>query len=260
MLCFPNGKINIGLYVTRRRPDGYHDIETIFYPAPVHDILEIVPAAKGISLHLSGRPVAGRQEDNLVWKALQLMQQHTGDAIPDLAIYLHKNIPMGAGLGGGSADGAFMLSLLNDFIAAGYSREQLAAWALELGSDCPFFVYNSPQYATGRGEQMQSLPLDLSAYEIKLVYTGIHVSTADAFRAITPRPAPEGMLQLAALPPESWKGKLENDFEIPVFRKYPELAAAKSSLYEQGAVYAAMTGSGSAVYGIFRKSTQEIDK
>ncbi len=260
MLRFPNCKINIGLSVTRKRADGYHDIETVFYPLtghniPLRDVLEVTPAAT-TQLHMSGLAVAGSNVDNLVWKAYQLLKAAFTDKVPPLDIYLHKVLPMGAGLGGGSADGAFMLNLLNDYCALGLSNEQLISYALQLGSDCPFFILNTPQYATGRGEVMTGVALDLSAYSIQLLCPGLHVATGKAFGMLTPAPAKFDLRQLAALPITEWKEHVANDFEGPVFAQYPVLATIKQQLYEQGALYASMSGSGSAIFGIFNKGRQ----
>ncbi len=256
MISFPNAKINIGLYITNRRGDGYHDLETVFYPIKsLHDALEIVPA-KGTDtkLHINGKTIAGDVEQNLVWKAYELMKQRFPAKVPALDIYLLKNIPMGAGLGGGSADGAFMLKLLNDFCRLELGNDALADMALQLGSDCPFFIYNTPQYATGRGEQMSALPLvDLSAYSIQIICPEVHISTKAAFGMVTPRKPLFDLRRLPELPVEQWKGNISNDFEDPVFMQHPELLSIKQQLYEQGAVYASMTGSGSALYGIFEK-------
>ncbi len=252
MICFPNCKINLGLYVTRRREDGYHDIETVFYPVQVCDALEIVPARQ-TQLHMSGFPVAGADNSNLVWKAYELLKGKHPGKIPGLDIFLHKAIPMGAGLGGGSADGAFMLRLLNDYCKLGLDNALLAAYALELGSDCPFFIYNTPQLATGRGERMEPINLDLSGYSIQLICPEVHVSTAKAFQMITPQSASFGLVQLTALPVPEWKNQISNDFEGPVFVQHPELADIKKQLYDAGALYTAMSGSGSAIFGIFDK-------
>lgn len=263
MLSFPNCKINLGLFITRKRDDGYHDLETVFYPiAPVisgqadyaqlRDVLEIVPAAK-TTLHMSGLPVAGSNENNLVWKAYQLLDKLYPGKIPTLDIYLHKVIPMGAGLGGGSADGAFMLRLLNDYCQLGLSNPKLAELALHLGSDCPFFIYNTPQYATGRGEDMTESVLDLSPYNIQLICPQVHISTAQAFAAIKPKPAPYNLRLLSALPLVQWRDKVFNDFEEGVFAMHPVLGHIKQQLYNQGALYAAMSGTGSTLYGIFEK-------
>ncbi len=270
MICFPNCKINLGLFITRKRADGYHDLETVFYPlvapstnsrasggtqfvATLNDVLEIVPAAGEGQMHLSGLPVSGDPGNNLVWKAYKLLQDEFHSKVPALDIHLHKAVPMGAGLGGGSADGADMLTLLNDYCGLGLSLQQLAAYALQLGSDCPFFIYNTPQYAAGRGELMQPVLLDLSDYNIQVICPDVHVSTRDAFQLITPRPAPFDLKTLADIPVQEWKHHIGNDFEGPVFSAHPELALIKQQLYHQGALYASMTGTGAAVYGIFPK-------
>jgi len=261
MVCFPNCKINIGLFITNKRTDGYHDLETVFYPVGVqgrnsvlNDVLEVVPATGAeTQLYLSGLGVAGNLESNLVWRAYVTLKEMYPDIITDLDIHLHKAIPMGAGLGGGSADGAFMLGLLNDYFGLGMSNADLATLALQLGSDCPFFVYNTPQFAKGRGELMEPVEVDLSGYRIEVSCPGIHVSTRDAFSEIVPRPAPYDLRSISSLPVAEWKAYISNDFEQTVFKKHPELAALKQSMYEKGALYASMTGTGSAIYGIFDK-------
>lgn len=261
MISFPNAKINIGLYITNRRGDGYHDLETVFYPIEsLHDALEIAPTnGTDTKLHINGKTIAGDVEQNLVWKAYNLMRQRFPAKVRSVDIYLLKNIPMGAGLGGGSADGAFMLKLLNDFCRLELPNDALADMALQLGSDCPFFIYNTPQYATGRGEQMSPMPLiDLSAYSIQLICPEVHVSTKAAFSMITPRKPLFDLRRLPELPVEQWKGNISNDFEDPVFMQHPELLSIKKQLYEQGAIYASMSGSGSTLYGIFNKGGQAL--
>ena len=255
MLSFPNCKINLGLYITRKRDDGYHDLETVFYPVGLKDALEVVPA-QVTALHMSGLEVAGNQADNLVLKAWQLLHDLFPAKVPTLDIYLHKAIPMGAGMGGGSADGAFMLRLLNDYCQLGLTANELIPLALKLGSDCPFFILNTPQFATGRGEQMSPVEISLSAYSLQLVCPKVHVSTGKAFGLITPRPAPFDLRQIASLPIEAWKDKILNDFEAPVFGQHPGLAEIKSQLYTQGAIYASMSGSGSTLFGIFPKGVK----
>ena len=253
MLTFPNCKINLGLYITEKRTDGYHNLETVFYPVTgLKDALEVVNAPES-KLHVSGKTVAGPQEQNLAWKAYQLLQKHFPAQVGPVDIYLHKAIPMGAGMGGGSADGAFALRLLNDFFVLDLSDDTLADMALQLGSDCPFFIYNTPQFAAGRGEKMTPVAMDLSDYSLQILCPEIHVSTAAAFGMITPRPAPFDLKQLASLPVSEWKEKISNDFEAPVFTQHPELALLKEQLYEGDAIYASMSGSGSALYGIFEK-------
>lgn len=254
MLRFPNCKINLGLYITNRRADGYHDLETVFYPVALRDALETVPAqGHEPQMYLSGKSVAGSPTNNLVWKAYEMLRQRFADKIPALDIYLHKVIPMGAGLGGGSADGAFMLRLLNDYCSLGLTDEALCDMALVLGSDCPFFIYNTPQFATGRGERMQPVLIDLSSYSLQLICPEMHVSTAEAFRMIQPKPAAFDLRQLGTLPVAEWKDHISNDFEGPVFERHPELGEIKQQLYNDGALYAAMSGSGSTVYGVFPK-------
>ncbi len=264
MLCFPNCKINIGLYVTRKRPDGYHDIETVFYPIiaeamagepmnmQLRDVLEVVNAPV-TSLHMTGLPVKGNDSDNLVFKAYHLLKNRFPGIVSGLDIYLHKVIPMGAGLGGGSADGAFMLRLLNDYFQLKLSKPELAEMALQLGSDCPFFIHNNPQFATGRGEQMNDIMLDLNAYCLQIICPEVHVSTAKAFSMIQPKSATFNLQRLPELPISEWKNCVANDFEAPVFEMHPELAEVKQALYDQGSVYASMSGSGSAIYGLFEK-------
>lgn len=256
MICFPNCKINLGLYITNRRNDGYHDLETVFYPVTgLTDALEVVPA-KGSTTRLftEGGGIAGETEQNLVWKAYELVKQRFPAKVPAMDIHLLKNIPMGAGLGGGSADGAFMLKLLNDYCSLELTGKVLAEMALKLGSDCPFFIYNTPQFAQGRGEQMTPLPLlDLSAYTIQVICPKVHVSTKEAFGLITPRKPVFDLRTILELPVSQWRDVISNDFEAPVFAQHPGMADIKRELYAQGAVYASMTGSGSAIYGIFEK-------
>jgi 4-diphosphocytidyl-2-C-methyl-D-erythritol kinase len=253
MLCFPNCKINLGLFVTGKRPDGYHNLETVFYPVPLKDALEIVPASEQTSLQLSGKTVAGDGQDNLVMKAWQLLKDHFPKQIPELDIFLHKVIPMGAGLGGGSSNGSFMLRLINNYCHLGLTSDKLLELALLLGSDCPFFIKNTPQWAGGRGQVLEPLSISLSDYSLQLICPGLHVSTAKAFEMLHPGPAPFDLKKLPGLPPEEWKKHIRNDFEVPVFSNYPELREMKDQLYSQGAVYASMSGSGSSIFGIFQK-------
>jgi 4-diphosphocytidyl-2-C-methyl-D-erythritol kinase len=256
MLRFPNAKINLGLHITRKREDGFHDLETIFYPVKtMRDALEFVPAEKEKgAFHASGLPIGGDELTNLVWRAYKLMQDRFPGEVPAMDVYLHKAIPMGAGLGGGSADAAFALQMLNDMCGLGLQGEDLESLGLELGSDCPFFIRNTPQYATGRGEDMEPIAIDLSAYRIELVCPDIHVSTRAAFSRIAPKPSAFDLRTLPQVPAEEWKDLLKNDFEDSVFVQFPEIAAVKEKLYADGAVYAAMSGSGSAVYGLFKHS------
>jgi 4-diphosphocytidyl-2-C-methyl-D-erythritol kinase len=256
MIVFPNCKINLGLHITRKRADGYHDLETVFYPVHSYrDALECVkPAdtasADSVAFSCSGLPVAGSPDDNLCVKAWHLLKKDFPGLLP-VQMHLHKEIPMGAGLGGGSADGAFALRLLNDVFRLNLTQQQLMAYALQLGSDCPFFILNKPCIATGRGEKMEEIELDLSSYTIVVSNMRIHVSTATAFSGITPKKPGHSLRDIVRLPVTEWKNVLANDFETTVGRKHPEIIIFKEMMYNAGALYASMTGSGSAVYGIF---------
>lgn len=253
MVIFPNCKINLGLRVVRKRTDGYHDLQTIFYPLPLHDVLEIVDTPNdSTTIHTKGLPIKGPVEKNLCLRAYQLLKKDF-PSLPPVSIHLYKNIPMGAGLGGGSSNGAACLQLLNQKFQLGIPENDLIRYALELGSDCPFFILNKPCYAEGRGEQMELIRLDLSAYEFLLVNPGIHVSTATAFGEIEPALPDSNLKDLVQQPIQNWKNQIINDFEAPVFKKHPELAQIKSKLYDSGALYASMTGTGSTVYGVFER-------
>ena len=256
MVAFPNCKINLGLRVLRKREDGFHDIATVFYPIPFKDALEIVPVeGQQPVLFTYGLPVQGNKEDNLCYKAWQLLKKDFPE-LPPVQIHLLKNIPMGAGLGGGSSDGAFMLQLLNNKFHLGLSPQQLIAYALRLGSDCPFFIINKPSYATGRGELMEEIPLQLAGYQLALVNPGIHVPTGWAFEQLqitAEQPAKDDLKNTLLQPVGEWKNLLQNDFEKPVFAQFPAIQATRENLYAMGAVYAAMSGSGSTVFGLFNK-------
>lgn len=299
MILTPNAKINVGLDVVRKRADGYHDIETLFVPVPdVRDVLEVVKADEA-DMTCYGTPCDVPVEKNLCFKAFRLMQKNYG--ISDVHIYLYKNIPMGAGLGGGSSDAAFTLIALNEVFLLGLSQERLAEIAAELGSDCPFFIYNRPMFASGRGEILEPFDIDLSPYRIEVVTPGIHISTAEAYKgvdaikgfgdAVAPGAQSEEQVHIGNRREEStgperslvgaisagqkntasssnylsnlklrlsqgilnWRENVVNDFEAYAFAKYPILADIKNDLYSRGAIYASMTGSGSAIYGIFPK-------
>ncbi|SEW50429.1 4-(cytidine 5'-diphospho)-2-C-methyl-D-erythritol kinase [Chitinophaga arvensicola] len=253
MIVFPNCKINLGLHITRKRPDGFHDLETVFYPLPVTDALEVLSDSTALQFESSGIAVPGNTADNLCVKAFHLLQQDF-PALPLVNIHLLKNIPIGAGLGGGSSDAAFMLQLLNQKFQLGIGEAALVDYAARLGSDCPFFIVNKPCYATGRGEIMETVALDLSGYSFLLVHPGIHVNTGWAFQQLTPKAATYSLRELIGQPVETWKGIMTNDFEAPVFQAHPVLAEIKEEMYKGGAVYATMSGSGSAVLGIFPKN------
>jgi 4-diphosphocytidyl-2-C-methyl-D-erythritol kinase len=262
MLVFPNCKINLGLNIIRKREDGYHDLETVFYPVGLRDALEmvkpgdssLVPSAQdGVEFSSSGTEIAGLPANNLCVKACQLLKKDF-PGLPLVKMHLHKAIPLGAGLGGGSADGAFALQLLDKLFELNLTIEQLSNYALALGSDCPFFIHNKPCFATGRGEKMEEIALDLSQYSFVIVHPGIHISTTDAFKNIKPGKPQRSIREIIHQPVSDWKTLLVNDFEDSVHRQYPQIAAIKNELYELGAVYASMTGSGSAVYGLFEKN------
>ncbi|MEO5684667.1 MAG: 4-(cytidine 5'-diphospho)-2-C-methyl-D-erythritol kinase [Chitinophagaceae bacterium] len=258
MIVFPHCKINLGLQVLQKRPDGYHDIATVFYPVPFEDVLEIVPhsnAAEPVIFNY-GLPVKGNTADNLCVKAWQLLKKDFS-GLPPVEIHLLKNIPMGAGLGGGSADGAFMLQLLSNKFHLNLSQQQLLQYALQLGSDCPFFIINQPCYATRRGEMMEPLALDLKGYQLVIVNPGIHINTGWAFEQLHKHNAFVKTSDVKAIvmqPVTAWKQQLVNDFEQPVFAAYPQLKAIKENLYQLKAVYAAMSGSGSVVFGLFNEN------
>lgn len=260
MLTFPNAKINLGLNILSKRADGYHNISSCFYPVPVKDALEIIPAQKA-SFESTGLTIPGDPENNLIWKAYKLLQKDF--KLSEIAIILHKAIPMGAGMGGGSADGTFTLTLLNQYFKLKLSTEQLEDYALQLGSDCPFFIHNKAQLVSGRGEEFEPISVDLKGYYLGLVYPGLHIGTKEAYSGVSPK-QPETPIKkiLENIPLQEWKHFLKNDFEDSVFQLYPKLATIKSQLYDAGAIYASMTGSGSTMYGIFEHpiDNEIIDK
>lgn len=298
MIVFPNCKINLGLHILNKREDGYHNLETVFYPVQLRDALEVVRRDDGrqttddskilsevegsvgdiersrdndVTFSATGLSIAGDEANNLCIKAYHLLKKDF-PALPPVQMHLHKAIPMGAGLGGGSADGAFALKLLNDKFQLNLSTQQLIDYALQLGSDCPFFIINKPCFASSRGEILETVALDLSAYKFAIVNPGIHVNTGWAFANLSgrsadssnqsdsskrpdseQRPDPKQIIQQ---PIETWKDQLMNDFEEPVSKAHPEIASIKQQLYAAGAVYASMTGSGSTVFGIFEKEPE----
>lgn len=262
MVVFPNCKINLGLRIIRKRNDGYHDLETVFYPIPLTDALEVIRvsgADTDIAFQSSGLPISGDSTNNLCVKAYQLLKKDFPQLGP-VQMHLHKVIPMGAGLGGGSSDGAFALQLINDLFHLQLSKEQLIGYALQLGSDCPFFILNQPCFASGRGEKMEPVALDLSGYHFAIVNPGIHVNTGWAFSQLQlDKPKQLELPDLRTIiqqPVPGWKETLINDFEAPVCKAHPEIAAIKEQLYDAGAVYASMTGSGSTVFGLFTEKKE----
>lgn len=261
MISFPNAKINLGLNIIGRRPDGYHLLETLFYPIPLCDVLEAHPLPEGQEdrLTLYGADNLGDPADNLVLRAVRALRARY--AVPPLDIYLRKHIPSGAGMGGGSADASFMLTMLNRELALGVTQEELREIALGLGADCPVFIDNVPAFGEGIGEQLTPYEgLSLSGYVLVVVKPELHISTAEAFRGLRRvAPAPEPLRELLDLPLEQWHSRVVNDFEESLFPLHPELEKIKTWLYDQGAIYASMTGSGAALYGIFAEEI-ELDR
>lgn len=256
MICFPNAKINLGLHITSKRKDGYHDIETCMVPIPINDALEMILSKKPV-FDTSGLDIPGEEKDNLILKAVKLLQKDFND-LPALHIHLHKNIPMGAGLGGGSADGAFALTLMNTLFELHLEDWILEDYAAQLGSDCPFFIQNKPKIATGRGEILEPVDVDLKGNYIVLVKPPIHVGTKEAYAGVKPQ-APKYPLKEVLKDKNSWKEMLVNDFENSIFPQYPEIAEIKAKLYKMGAYYAAMSGSGSTVFGLFTAKPEPIN-
>ena len=261
MVVFPNCKINIGLRIGSKRADGFHNLSTIFIPIPLTDALEILPAnsatSKQVIYSQSGNAIDSTEADNLCIRAYYLLQKDF-PLIPAVRLHLHKAIPMGAGLGGGSADASFTLQLLNTQFQLNLSVTQLIDYSLQLGSDCPFFIINKPCIATGRGEILEELIIDLSAYKIMLINPGIHINTGWAFKQLKlsgTNSSTDNIKSLINGPIETWKNNLTNDFELPVFELHPEMQEIKKVLYNNGAKYAAMSGSGSTIYGIFEKDS-----
>ncbi|WP_017732593.1 4-(cytidine 5'-diphospho)-2-C-methyl-D-erythritol kinase [Nafulsella turpanensis] len=253
MVVFPNAKINLGLNVVAKRPDGFHDIVTCFYPVPVHDVLEIIETnAKKSSFRSSGIAIPGREEENLCMKAYQLLKKDY--QLPPVEMYLHKIIPIGAGLGGGSSDAAFTLEVLNEMFQLFLDGTILEEYASRLGSDCAFFIRNKPVLAFERGDVFGSVEVTLKGKKLLLIYPDVHVSTAEAYSKIKPATPEQSVKEILEQEPiENWQNLLTNDFEESVFQLYPEVAKLKEELYKAGAVYACMSGSGSSVFGIFNE-------
>jgi len=251
MICFPNAKINLGLHISGKRSDGYHSIETVFYPVPLCDALEAVVSDQ-LSFRQTGLPLDSSPDDNLVMKAYRLMAAKY--KLPPLEIHLKKTIPSGAGLGGGSADAAFMLQLLNSLCECGISDDKLQKKATDIGADCPFFIHNKPVIATGTGNVFKSTNLSLKSYTIYIIKPPVTVSTREAYSMVKPSKQSFALDKLTSLPVSDWKHVLKNDFEPAVFDKHPIIGEIKDYFYNLGADYASMSGSGSAVYGLFKNT------
>lgn len=267
MITFPCAKINLGLNIVSKRPDGYHNLETVFYPIPLTDALEIkymdekFPSESPCDLKITGNDVDCNEEDNLVIKAYQLLAADF--QLPRVHAHLVKRIPTQAGLGGGSSDAAYMIRLLDERFRVNIGIPEMERYAAKLGADCAFFITADPSYAEGIGDVL--MPADvpgagLGGYYLAVVKPSVAVSTRDAYAAIVPKTPAKCCRDIVRQPIETWKDELVNDFETPIFAMHPELAAIKQSLYDAGAVYAAMSGSGSALFGIFREQPTGLEK
>jgi 4-diphosphocytidyl-2-C-methyl-D-erythritol kinase len=251
MINFPNAKINIGLNITKRRPDGYHDLETVFYPIKINDVLELIESDE-LSFEASGLGIPGRVEDNLCIKGYHLLKKDFD--LPPVKIHLHKHIPIGAGLGGGSADAAFFIRLMDQKFSLGLSDEGMMDYARQLGADCAFFIRNEPVFAFEKGDRFEKVDFSLSGYKLILVMPQAHVSTAEAYRGVKPAPVSRSLKELISLPVTEWKYFIKNDFEESIFTNHPVIRGVKAALYEAGALFANMSGSGASVYGIFKET------
>jgi len=255
MITFPNAKINLGLNIVEKRSDGYHNIETVFYPVGWKDVLEIIPFEKKINrkndlqFHQSGIKITGKIENNSCVKAYRLLKEKY--ELPPVEMCLHKIIPSGAGLGGGSSDAAFTIVMLNKIFSLNLPDETIESLASSIGADCAFFIRNQPVFAMGKGDEFETINLDLSKYHIVIVKPDVHVNTANAYKNVVPKPTSLSLKEIISRPISEWKEKLVNEFEFSVFKKYPAIRHVKEQLYEAGALYASMSGSGSSVFGIF---------
>lgn len=259
MLSFANAKINLGLFLTEKRADGYHNLQTVFYPIKIYDVIELIDADE-TSCIIKGIDIPGDTVDNICLKAFKALQADFD--LPNQQIVLLKNIPVGAGLGGGSADAAFLIKLVDDKFKLNLSIVQMQTYARALGADCAFFIENKPVYAFAKGDEFEDCEIDLSAYYLVLVKPNIHVSTAEAYANVQVKQASFSLKELNGLPLQEWKAQVLNDFEASVFAKYPEIDEIKTQLYAAGATFALMSGSGSSVFAIFEKPVQlpELEK
>ncbi len=250
MVVFPNVKINLGLFVTEKRPDGFHNIETVMLPVPMNDALEmVVTEDKKFDFIITGREIPGNARENLCCRAWEMLQNDFG--LPPVIIHLHKVTPIGAGLGGGSSDGAFTIKLINQLFELGLTTPTMEDYAKRLGSDCAFFINNQPVFAFEKGDRLEPISLDLSGVFIVVVKPDIHISTSEAYSAIECSPPKVALKTVLQKPVKIWREYVTNDFEHSIFKAAPVVGQIKSKLYEMGAVFALMSGSGSAVYGLF---------
>jgi len=256
MLTFANAKINLGLFLTEKRSDAYHNLQTVFYPIKINDVVELVDAEE-TSMLIKGIDIPGDATDNLCFKAFKTLQKDFD--LPNQQIVLLKNIPVGAGLGGGSSDAAFLIKLINQKFKLGLADEQMEAYARPLGADCAFFIKNKPTYAFGKGDEFEALSVNLSQYYLVLVKPPIHVSTAQAYSKVKIKQPASSLKDLIHLPLQDWEAHIFNDFEPSVFEKYPQIDEIKTKLYQAGAKFALMSGSGSSVFAIFESEVQLPD-
>jgi len=256
MIVFPNAKINLGLNVIKKRPDGFHNIETVFYPVELSDALDVVESKK-FQFTITGINPGGSVENNLVVKAYRILEN--AFRLPSVHIHLHKAIPAGAGLGGGSSDAAQMLHLLNKLFSLNLGQADLEKYASLIGADCPFFIRNTPCFAAGTGNILSPATIDLSEYKIVIIKPPFQIDTSEAYRSIVPRMPESSLKEVIALPVGEWRGRLKNDFEQAIFKAQPEIEEIKESLYNSGAEYALMSGSGSAVFGLFRRLPANLE-
>lgn len=261
MLTLPCAKLNIGLHVVKKRPDGYHDLQTVFYPIPLRDQLEVKEAAGNASpftLRLGGRKIEGDEADNLVSRVYHSLRADFG--LPPVEAFLYKNIPTGAGLGGGSSDAAFMMKALDELFGLGLSPDEMERRVAAFGADCAFFVKAVPAYATGIGDVLSPVRLSLKGLYLLLVKPADSVSTREAYAGIAPGVPPHDLREAILRPVEEWRTLISNDFEKSVFPAHPAISAIKATLYDMGAAYASMSGSGSTVFGLFRRPVEEAGK
>jgi 4-diphosphocytidyl-2-C-methyl-D-erythritol kinase len=255
MLDFPNAKVNIGLHILRKESTGFHSIETLFYPIAWKDALEILPS-KETQFTISGLAIEGKNEDNLCIKAYNLLKNDFN--LPPIHLHLHKNIPMGAGLGGGSSDASFTLKMLNQIFSINLGKDILKDYASKLGSDCAFFIENTAHIGKNRGEILSPFALNLKGYYMVVVYPSVFISTAEAYSLVKPFEERESLETLLEKDMKTWQKNIVNDFETALFPKYKILAEIKEYLYNQGAVYASLSGSGASLFGIFEKLPQNL--
>lgn len=256
MVTFPNCKINLGLHVLRKRSDGFHDIETCMYPVFWEDVMEIIPSTEKTSFQITGQTNLSAGPDNLCLKAYQLLKDEY--SLPDVQMHLHKILPFGAGLGGGSSDAAHTLITLNKIFNLNLSYDKLLKYSANLGSDCPFFIKNKPSFASGKGEILEEINFSLAGTFIQLIFPGFGVSTAEAYAGVNPEDNRQDLRKILQQPKERWKDLLINDFEEGIFKKHPILTDIKKNLYMKGAFFAGMSGSGSSVFGLFETEPQPV--